>query len=63
MEVLRRLLAACRPQRVLLALGVLFGLLNNFSGLLPSVLIQRAIDVAIPRSMPKCLWAWRSPSP
>ena len=48
MEVLQRLLAACRPQRVLLTLGILFGLLNNFSGLLPSILIQRAIDVAIP---------------
>ena len=55
MEVLRRLLAACRPQRVLLALGMLFGLLNNFSGLLPSVLIQRAIDVAIPRGDAKML--------
>ncbi len=48
MEVLRRLLAACRPQRVLLTLGILFGLINNFSGLLPSILIQRAIDIAIP---------------
>jgi len=55
MEVLRRLLAACRPQRVILALGVLFGLLNNFSGLLPSVLIQRAIDVALPRGDAKML--------
>ena len=55
MEVLRRLLAACRPQRVMLALGVLFGLLNNFSGLLPSVLIQRAIDVAIPHNDSKLL--------
>ena len=55
MEVLRRLLRACRPQRVMLALGVLFGLLNNFSGLLPSVLIQRAIDVAIPHNDAKLL--------
>ena len=55
MEVLRRLLAACRPQRVMLALGILFGLLNNFSGLLPSVLIQRAIDVAIPHNDVKLL--------
>ena len=39
----------------MLALGVLFGLLNNFSGLLPSVLIQRAIDVAIPHNDAKLL--------
>jgi ATP-binding cassette subfamily B protein len=32
----------------LLTLGILFGLINNFSGLLPSILIQRAIDIAIP---------------
>ena len=39
----------------MLALGILFGLLNNFSGLLPSVLIQRAIDVAIPHNDVKLL--------
>lgn len=50
MEVLRRLLAACRPQRLMLTLGILFGLINNFSGLLPSILIQQAIDVAIPHN-------------
>ncbi len=48
MEVLRRLLAACRPQGVILGLGILFGLVNNLLGLMPSVLIQRAIDQAIP---------------
>lgn len=50
MEVLRRLLAACRPQAVMLTLGILFGLINNFSGLLPSLFVQQAIDVAIPHN-------------
>ncbi|HZO87031.1 MAG TPA: ABC transporter ATP-binding protein [Chthonomonadaceae bacterium] len=49
MSTLRRLLRVSRPQFPLILLAVFCSLINNAAVLVPSALVQRAIDVAIPR--------------